>query len=375
MPSFDTLEPAIDPNNKIGFLLDWELTMKCNLDCSYCATGLHGGHDNSTKHPPLDECLASVDFMLEYVDLYMQHRPKGIQSVVLNVYGGESLHHPDIVKILAYVRQRYQQYQSRWQLTVTTTTNAIISTRKLLEIVPFIDEFTVSYHAEATSRQQQQFKDNVITISEMGKRVKCVVLMHNQETYFNDGTDMIDWLTINNIKMLPRQLDSLPNQRTYNQTQIKWFNNLYKSKTFGTATDINEKENTDLGDTGRACCGGRQVCENQDYRERKFYVLDNKFTNWYCSVNWFFLFVKQVNGEVYVNKDCKMNFDGQVGPIGTLKNTKDILSKLTTQLASNSVPVIQCKKNKCMCGLCAPKAKELDTYTKIMKKYQKDYQS
>jgi len=26
-------------------------------------------------------------------------------------------------------------------------------------------------------------------------------------------------------------------------------------------------------------------------------------------VNWFFLFIKQVNGKIYVNKDCKMNFD------------------------------------------------------------------
>jgi hypothetical protein len=25
---FETLEPAVDPNNRITFLLDWELTMK-----------------------------------------------------------------------------------------------------------------------------------------------------------------------------------------------------------------------------------------------------------------------------------------------------------------------------------------------------------
>ena len=59
MPSFDVLEPAIDPNNRISFLLDWELTMKCNLDCSYCGNG----HDNSTKHPPLNECLKTLNFM------------------------------------------------------------------------------------------------------------------------------------------------------------------------------------------------------------------------------------------------------------------------------------------------------------------------
>jgi hypothetical protein len=42
-------------------------------------------------------------------------------------------------------------------------------------------------------------------------------------------------------------------------------------------------------------------------------------------VNHFFLYIKQVNGEIYVNKDCKMNFNGSVGPIGHLKNTEQLL--------------------------------------------------
>jgi hypothetical protein len=64
-----------------------------------------------------------------------------------------------------------------------------------------------------------------------------------------------------------------------------------------------------------------------------------------------------------------MNFDGSVGPIGNLKNANDLVIKLKNQLDTNSLPVIQCKKYKCVCGLCAPKAKELDTYNKIMEKY------
>jgi len=113
MSTFESLEPAIDPGNRITFLLDWELTMKCNLDCSYCGTGLYGGHDNSTRHPSLENCLETLDFMFEYVDLYMQTKPQGLRYVVLNVYGGESLHHPDIVEILNQVRHRHQPYADR----------------------------------------------------------------------------------------------------------------------------------------------------------------------------------------------------------------------------------------------------------------------
>ena len=373
MLEFDVLEPAIDPNNKISFLLDWELTMKCNLDCSYCGSGTYGGHDNSTKHPPLIDCLTALDFMFEYVDLYMNTKPKGLRYVILNVYGGESLHHPDIVKILSQIKQKYQPYSNRWHLTVTTTTNAIISDKKLKQIIPYIDEFTVSYHTENTDKQKEQFKDNLLTIAQSGRRQKCIVLMHQEPTLFQDATDIITWLTENNIKQLPRQLDGntgvVDKKRLYGKSQVTWFNDLYKTKTFGNATEILEDDkDLQLTDVGRACCGGRQLCTEKNYKQRHFYV-DNKFPDWYCSVNHFFLYVKQVNGEVYVNKDCKMNFDSSVGPIGNLNNTKKILSKLKEQLDTNTLPVIQCKKYNCFCGLCAPKAKNLETYNSIMEKY------
>lgn len=377
MPDFNSIESAIDPNNRISFLLDWELTMKCNLNCSYCPTGIYGGHDNSTNHPPVDQCIDTIDFMYRYADLYMQHKPPGIQYVMLNVYGGESLHHPDIVKILQQVREQYQPYQDRWALTVTTTTNAIVNSRKLKSILPYIDEFTVSYHAENNHKQKQQFKENILAISQSGKRLKCIVMMHTDAELFADCEQMIDWLTQNNIKFLAKQIDSQQlDVSVYDQKQIHWFNSFYKNKTYQTVDIIETSlDQVDLSDTGRACCGGRQLCLDQNYNKRNYYILDNKFPDWYCSVNWFFLHIKQVNGEIYVNKDCKMNFDGSTGPIGHLNSSDKLLTMLSEQLANNSVPIIQCKKSKCHCGLCAPKAKDLDTYKQINAKYQRNYQS
>jgi len=374
MPAFDVLEPAIDPNNRITFLLDWELTMKCNLDCSYCISDLYGGHNNSIDHPPLAECLKSIDFMFAYADLYMKHKPKGLRYVVLNIYGGEALHHPDVVEILLQVRNKHKSYQDNWHLTIATTTNAIVSPKKLTNIIPYIDEFTVSYHSECSDKQKQQFKNNLLQIQASGRRLKCVVLMNNNESHFDDGKTMIKWLETNSIKLLPRQLDDPTNSfRNYNEKQIVWFNNLYRAKTHGVADKIVPQQPlTNLGDTGRACCGGRQMCQDQNYKERKFYVIDNKFENWFCSVNWFFLYVKQVTKEIFVNKDCKMNFDGSVGPIGTLEHDQQLLDTLSKQLDTKTLPVIQCKKYNCLCGLCAPKARDLDTYKQIIKKYQSE---
>lgn len=343
--------------------MDWELTMKCNLDCSYCETGIYGGHDNTQKHPEVEDCLKTIDFMFEYADAYMSTKIRGIKYVILNIYGGESLHHPKIVEILSNVRQRYLPYKDRWHLTITTTTNAIVQPKKLDQIIPFIDEFTVSYHTENTVKQKKQFRDNLLKIKDSGKRQKCIVLMHSEPEQFSDAQSMIDWLTENNIKHLPRQLDHPPDKDfNYTQQQVIWFESLY-NKSLDHAVIGNA--NVDLADTGRACCGGRSLCANQNRRDPQKFVF-NKFPGWYCSVNQFFLYVKQVNGEVYVNKDCKMNFEGTVGPIGNLNDTQTILDFARR----TDKPVIQCARDRCYCGLCAPKAADLDTYNTIMRKYE-----
>jgi hypothetical protein len=311
--------------------------------------------------------------MFEYVDQYMQRKPNGLKYVVLNVYGGEALHHPDIVEILSQIQSKYQPYQDQWHLTVTTTTNAIVSAKKLASIIPYIDEFTVSFHPESTERQRDQFRENLLTIKQSGKRIKCIVMMHDNTEMFKLSEDFINWLADNQIASLPKQIDNRAvAKRSYDEQKVKWFNSFYQSKTFGIHNKIELDEEADLSTVGRACCGGRQSCLDQNYKTRQYYVLDNRFPDWYCSVNQFFLFVKQVNGEIYLNKDCKMTFDGTVGPIGNLSNPGTVIDKLKQQLALGQ-PVIQCKKANCLCGLCAPKAKHLDTFKSIMKKYQKEY--
>jgi hypothetical protein len=374
VPDFDVLEPAIDPNNRVSFLLDWELTMKCNLDCSYCGEGLYFGHDNSTKHPPLLECLDTIDFMYQYVDLYMCHKPKGTRYVILNVYGGEALHHPHVVKILQNCHEKYQKYQDRWHLTITTTTNAIISERRFLCIIPYIDEFTVSYHAENTDKQKDLFKNNVLKIKDANKRLKCIVMMHPDPDKFVDSQEMITWCKNNDVKYLAKQLDHPVEdvQFNYDKNQTIWLRSQYDKKSYLTSSTVKFKpsgQKFDLADSGRACCGGKQVCQDQNYKHRNFFV-ENKFPDWYCSVNEFFLYIKQVNGEIFVNKDCKMNFEGQVGPIGHLKDSKTLLDNTEHHLKNHSMPVIQCKKSNCFCGLCAPKAKNSKDFDSIMKKYR-----
>lgn len=358
--NIQSVELALSPSNTPSFLLDWELTMKCNLDCHYCSTGENGGHDNTTTHPPVNECLRTVDFMYEYVDLYVKSKPKNFNQVVLNIYGGEALHHPNFAEIAEYARQKYKDTYANWQLILTTTTNLIVSEKKLLKLINYIDQFTCSYHSGATDKQKELFRSNILMLQAKNKKPKCIILMPSNDTLFNDCLDMVEWCKKHEINFLVRQLDGWETMNHfYNDRQVIWLNNYYNTKS------------NSITDRGRACCGGRNLFVNQNYKKQLFYV-PHKFTDWYCSVNHFFLFVKQVNGKIYVNKDCKMNYEGGVGPIGNLNDTKTLIDWTKRNLEEKTMPVIQCKKNHCHCGLCAPKSQTLDEYNMIMLKYKNE---
>lgn len=374
-----SLEPAINPNARPTFLLDWELTLKCNLDCSYCPDNPDsGGHWSDAKHPPVTECLNTIDFMFEYVNLYMKYKPKWTRAVVLNVYGGESLLHPNIVQILEAVKEKYKKYCDLWPLKITCTTNATVGTRTFEKVHKHIDEFTFSYHCESLDKHKETFKKNVLLLKENNKDLKCIILMHGDHSYWPELLDVIEFCKDNNINYLPRQIDGEINS-TYNIEQIDWFKKFYvqntaqKSRETQTnniiASDKLNNNEVALSSVGRACCGGRSMCANKNLKEPLFYVLDNNFKNWHCSVNWFFLFIKQHNRKIYTNKDCKMNFDGEIAPIGHLDQSQLLLNETRKNLENNNMPVIECKKDRCVCGLCAPKALTRSDFDDIMNKH------
>lgn len=374
-----TVEAAIDPKNRLTFLLDWEITLKCNLDCSYCSKGLYGGHDNSIPHPDLQDCLKTIDFMFEYVDLYMSNRIKSLKYVVLNVYGGESLHHPQIVHILKKIKEKYySKYSNKWNLVLQITTNLITTKNKLLKIIDIIDDFTVSFHPESTAKQQEQFKYNCQILQDYDKKFKCIILMHPNNEKWQTCIDLISWCEKNNINFLPRQLDHSPEKTQFNYSadQVEWFKELYSHRNnkdqaleVEWKTEKNNENKFDLTDSGRSCCGGRMLCTNQNYKKTHVFI-DNKFTGWSCSVNEFFLYIKQVTGEIFVNKDCKMNFDGEVGPIGNIKNSQSLLDWTKQNMENQTMPIITCKKDICLCGVCAPKSKSKSKFNDIVKKYR-----
>jgi len=342
---------ALDPVNVPSFLVDWELTKLCNLDCTYCPTGMEGGHDNTTAHPSLDDCLRTIDFMYQYIDLYMTHKKPSQRKAIINVYGGESLFHPDIVEILTACRQKHTGYD--WYLTITCTTNAIVGQRQWARIVPLVDEFTMSYHAENLPKQKTQFKNNLKYLQEQNKRFTCMIMMHPQ--LWDECTDIVDFCSANGMRYVKKPLDNNNDKWAYTPEQ---FGELTGKPVTFTKKIISIQE-------GRQCCGGRRLSINGDLRSNTGFVAQQGFEGWSCSVNWFFLFIRQANGLVYTNKDCQMSTSGAQEPLGELSHSEQILARLESQL-QNGMPIIKCQKPICRCGFCAPKAQNEKDFLDII---------
>lgn len=334
----------IEPTTPGMFQIAWESTLKCNLDCSYCGDG----HDNSQAHPSLEDSLKTVDFIVKYVDRYMQVKPVEQRVANLNIQGGESIFHPNIVEILEYARSQ----QTEWNLYVNLITNAVAAPKVWQRIAPLVNYFTVSYHAESTDKQRDMVRENILHLQELGKGFHVAVLMHTD--HWDDCISMIKWCKANNIPHHKRQIDHDPEDTRFNYTA-------------GQAEFLNPRrvipiveERVDLSAEGRACCGGLEMCTNEEPNIK--YIPGNNFQGWHCSVNQFFLYIRQTTGEIFTNKDCKMDFNGSVGPIGNLNNVEELLSQpLVTDIV--------CAKSRCWCGLCAPKAQDQEVYKSMMQRY------
>lgn len=357
MSNFNTLEPK----SPTIFQVAWESTLKCNLDCSYCGDG----HDNSTKHPSLEDTLTTADFIIDYLNLYMSLKPADQKQANINIQGGESIFHPNIVEILTYIQKKKKNYID-WSLFVSLITNAVVGKERWKRIVKLIDYVTVSFHAEMLDKQREIFKENVLHLKTVKDNFHVAVIMHPK--HWDKCIDIIEWCKENNIKYHQRQIDHhwLDFRFNYNKEQTEFL--IGKPKpTVKQAVVKFFKNGLDLSSVGRSCCSGQ--CLVQDKETEVTYVKGNNFKGWHCSVNQFFLYVRQVTGEVFTNKDCKMNLNGEVAPIGYLKDAAAILKDLKHMIETDTLPVIQCKKSSCWCGLCSPKASNLNDFNQIMKKY------
>lgn len=347
-----SVDAAVSLNHKPALMVNWIISYKCNLDCSYCYS-----HDNALSPVPLDTCLKSMKFILEYVDTMLSIKRPHERRVGLNLIGGEPMLHPDIEFILAELHREYnEKYKHRWKLSICVTTNGTVGTNVIERCLDYIDFWTISYHTEALKKQKEICLNSIRAISSRGKKVEVRVMAPAEQVKFDEASAVHSQLLSEGINALlkPISEDFYPEQSA-NKLKVFWI-----GQNLETVKDYTI-------DKGITCCTNRPLTLSSNTKERANFIPTNNFNGWYCGLNFSFLYVNHL-GEVYHNTGCFVSYKtNTVEPLGTVDDADRIISELKHHITNKNIPVIVCPRHECKnCGMCAPKANTKEEFLKIM---------
>jgi MoaA/NifB/PqqE/SkfB family radical SAM enzyme len=138
---------------------------------------------------------------------------------------------------------------------------------------------------------------------------------------------------------------------------------------------------------GRYCCGKRDMIqlggETAEWSTSKL-VNHTQFKYWHCLINYYFLYIDQEFDQVWHHQTCKANWREGRGkmrdphklngvdeqsPIGKITEYEKILENFKSKIYNGKIPIIQCPRTTCGCGVCIPKAKDSIVADKIFKKH------
>ena len=111
--------------------VEWNLSKRCNYDCSYCDPSTH---DNKSKHMPLDVFESTVDRLVTAANL------KG-RKLKIAFTGGEPFAHPKILDMLHLAN-------SKGVYKMSVTTNGSLPLDKYVAALTYLNYVIVSYHFE-----------------------------------------------------------------------------------------------------------------------------------------------------------------------------------------------------------------------------------
>lgn len=352
---------AIKPINIDPMMVTWDLGRRCNYDCSYCEAR---HHNNYSKHRSLEECKDVYQFIKDWTGTYNEHRNNKF-STTINFTGGEPTNNPDFWNIIKYIREDDKD------IKLSLTTNGTWHKKHTDFIVENMNGVTISYHCEADDKIKSMVLDNICRLKETNLWLQVNLMLHVD--YFEECKQVYEELKQLNVNVKLRPIgdgnvaimgwfkDTDGNMRRttheYTEEQQEWF---YKQHGKDYKTE-KEAKGTDLG---RQCCGSRQLCGKVDNSWQPITLVDTHFKDWYCMVDWYFLHIDHETELVYHHQTCQAYHGKRKGSIGSLQEKDKLLSDLKHRLTNDDTPII-CPNERCGCGMCVPKSKDLTEYKEI----------
>jgi len=353
---------AINPMVNEAMMVTWDTGRRCNYDCTYCEVSRH---DLVSPHNSLDSYLKTFEFIKKWTSMYDSYK-KNPTHTNINFTGGEPTLNPvfwDLVDIIK---------NDNLQFNLNLTTNGAWNSKYNDKIISRFAGVTVSYHAEGHSNLKKQVLKNILALNQTDIRLQVNLMMHVD--HWDECVTVYHLLKEHNISVKIRPIgdgnierkgwfvDSDGSQRRtsheYSEDQQQW----YYTQTGSTGKIDGSKLGTDMG---RGCCGGRCLTGKVNGDWQPIGIVDTKFKDWNCMVDWFFLHIDQHTGLVYHHQTCQALHGKKKGALGMLQEADVMLAELADRM-KNLSPIV-CPNQRCGCGMCIPKAKEFSDFENLWK--------
>ena len=154
---------ATEMNFPIPYQILWDISRRCNYDCSYCWPN---SHNNNEEFPTLETIIKVIDMIID--------NWSGGDEIRWNFGGGEPTMHPQFLDIVKYLKEKKQ-----W---VCITTNGSRSSKFWKEACQYINTINMSAHfasMDLYTGNEQRFIKN------------CEIIMD-----YHDKVDDDFWLEI-----------------------------------------------------------------------------------------------------------------------------------------------------------------------------------
>jgi len=360
---YDTINEPV----KVPFTITWDILRRCSFDCTYCPPHRH---DLVSPYPSRKELDDVSEFLIDYLKVVKDYRISDEFNISLT--GGEPTVYPEFIEFAGYLKNLKQE--NGIKLFVTLTSNGAFSNTIRDFISKKLDWITISWHCEANENAKKRTFENILKINKERNLDKstagvAVNVMFHQK-YFDECKELCDELHKNNIKFNPRIVGDSgspnpPYTHEYTPDQLNYILNYWKKE------KTKQKGNVHGRSIGRACCSLRQLTLLNSTNNESIetgWISDTRFQDWYCAVNWFFLHINQHDNELLHHQTCKQLWNKKRGPICDLSKEKlyKHLDWLKEQLANKSLPILQCSKHTCGCGMCVPKSESLDKFKNVL---------
>jgi len=126
---------AAEMDFPIPYQILWDLTRRCNYDCSYCWPYVHNKYEK----------FLSFDLIIDTCDRLI-YEWSGEKEIRFNFGGGEPTLHPNFIDIIKYLKERGQ-----W---ILVTTNGSRSTKFWEEAIRYINSVNMSAHFEYINKNR-----------------------------------------------------------------------------------------------------------------------------------------------------------------------------------------------------------------------------